>query len=405
MLKKKLTILMINDHFSFGGGGDAAFRLEKSVYEQAGHQVYTFSKSVNVELDRQKNDKVYKELNSRYLRKAAKFTFEYGVYKSLKGYIKEIKPDVIKVHLISKYPTSVYSALLGVECPVIQVLHGPNLFCVTSWGCLKKNSQDCEMGIGFKCWSRGCASLSTVLPYLVTNTVLKHLVQRSVDLFVCPSHHLRASAESLGYIPAEYLPLSIDPSFADTEPADFSGVPTVLYVGALVKQKGVDILLKSFGLVLQKIPNARMLFAGRGLMEPELKRMAQEMGISDQVGFLGFVSREEIVALYRVAHVLAVPSVWKEQFGLVGPEALSCGVPCVGSSVGGIPEWLFDGQWGWLVQPRDVNGLAEKLTSILSDADLRNSFGKKGREFVLKDFGVDRYKTNLLKHIAQVITQ
>jgi glycosyltransferase involved in cell wall biosynthesis len=391
---------MINDHIHFGGGGDALFRLERRGYEEAGHEVFTFSHSTEERFDGGENDYVHLESKRGYIRKALKFTHDYSVETQLRYALDESKPDVIRVHLVSKYPTAVYRALSG-QVPVIQTLHGPSLFCATSWGCLRKDSSNCELGVGAKCALRGCISPLTLPIHLSMHARLSGLVRSNVSLFHVLTEHLLTTCRDLGYGPLIYIPPGVSEHVFDAVQADHSGPPTVLFVGALDVVKGVDVLVRAFEVVAKRFPNAELLIAGVGRLEQKLKRMVDEANLGKQVRFLGFVDNQGIADLYRHAQVLAVPSVWKEQFGLVGPEALACGVPCVGSNIGGIPEWLRHDEWGYLVEPRDVDSLADRIAKLLGDKALRIRFGARGREYVRATYAPARYKQDLLNMVGQ----
>lgn len=389
---------MISDRIQFGGGGSAVFRLERSCYEDAGFEVFTFSQADEKPLYASDHDFVATESRSRIVRKACKFLASPSVSRSFRETLQAVRPHFISVHLISKYPLSVYPQLRGY--PVVQTLHGPSLFCATSWGCLK-NGVACELGIGIKCFTRGCASLPATLLYSSLNLRLLGSIKRNVDLFVCPSQHIQKSAESLGFTPTELIPLGIDGSFKEEPDLVRQGPPKVLYVGALAEQKGVHILLDAFRSVLTRVPDAQLVIAGRGAMAESLGKQAMDNELGVSVKFLGFVEHSEIVDLYRQASVLAVPSIWKEQFGLIGPEALACGVPCVGSNFGGIPEWLHDGEWGFTVPPRDPAALADRIVTLLENRDLRREFGARGRAWALKQYSPDKYRENRLRLVKE----
>jgi 1,4-alpha-glucan branching enzyme len=226
-------------------------------------------------------------------------------------------------------------------------------------------------------------------------------IKRNVDLFVCPSEHLRDSAESLGFTPAEFISLGIDDQFKE-EPNSVRERPLkVLYVGALVEQKGVHVLLDAFRSVLIRVPDAQLVIAGRGIMSESLRKQAMNNGIGDRVKFLGFVEHSKIAHLYRQAAVLAVPSIWKEQFGLTGPEAMACGTPCVGSDFGGIPEWLHNRKWGFTVSPRNPEALADRIVVLLKNRDLHQEFSDRGRVWALKQYSPDKYRENRLRLVEK----
>jgi glycosyltransferase involved in cell wall biosynthesis len=252
------------------------------------------------------------------------------------------------------------------------------------------------MGVDFKCVKNGCVSLSEYCLHKQLLDRTSSTIKRVVSLFHCPSRHLYESANSLGFTPARYIPLGIDPAFSQVPLAGHRDHPVVLFVGALVEQKGPHFLIEAFEIVKRQVPDAKLVFAGRGPSMEALKEQASRTDFFRDIEFLGFLGRTEVVSLYQRAHVFVIPSIWKEQFGLVGPEALACGVPCVGTDLGGIPEWLHDSEWGFLGPPRDVEALAERISKLLLDRAMRVSFGKRGREFTLNEYSASKYKDSML---------
>ena len=386
---------MINDHIHFGGGGDAVFRLEKKAYEDAGYEVFTFSQSSVAPGNISTRDYVCITSGSRFLSKIGKFLGVPSVYASLRKVLTEVKPHFIRVHLVSNYPVDIYSALHGYEFS--QTLHGPNLFCATSWGNLKKDSSACDLGIGIKCWSNGCVSLPTMALYKQLSLRIAPSLKKNVLFFHCPSKQIEEKALLHGYHPTIHIPLGVDYEFINALPATHDGTPTLLYVGALAEVKGVQYLPEILGLVKKKIPNIKLVICGRGNLEDFLRKEFLKRKLLKNVEFKGFVEHEKMAELYRQASVFICPSIYSEQFGLVGAEALACGVPCVGSNVGGIPEWLHDEQWGFLVPPRNVEMLAQKVMILMKNKSLRIEFGQKGREFILENHHPRAYQQRWLE--------
>lgn len=385
---------MINDHVHFGGGGDAVLRLERQAYEKAGYEVFTFSQSAKRDATATDHDFICRESNQRFINKIGKFIAAPHVHESIKRVIKETKPDLIRVHLVSKYPASIYRALEGHN--VVQTLHGPNLFCATSWGNLRRDSSDCELGIGLKCWQRGCASLVNTSLYSWLDYRVQPSVKKVVNLFHCPSKQIEHKARSLGYGPTIHIPLGIDRDFMTADATCHEGTPTLIYVGALVKEKGLLTLPDALQLIKAQVPNVKLLLCGRGELHTHLRQKFDERKLSENVEFMGFVPHREMFKHFKNSHVLVLPSIWAEQFGLVGPEALACGVPCVASRVGGIPEWLHDGKWGYLVPPRDPAILAERVVRLLKDKSLRLQFGAAGRAFARRVHCPEAYQQHWL---------
>jgi glycosyltransferase involved in cell wall biosynthesis len=138
-------------------------------------------------------------------------------------------------------------------------------------------------------------------------------------------------------------------------------------VRRLTPRTGVDVLLQAFAHVDD---DTVLLVAGEGPERERLERLAYELGVAGSVRFLGGVSEERLVELYRAADVTVVPSVSLEGFGLVVLESLACGTPVIGSDVGGLPEALADLEPRCVVPAGDPAALAERLGRPLPRAEV-----------------------------------
>jgi D-inositol-3-phosphate glycosyltransferase len=117
----------------------------------------------------------------------------------------------------------------------------------------------------------------------------------------------------------------------------------------------------------------------------ELQRLAAELGVAEHVRFVGKRQPEELRDYYAAGDV-AVTTPWYEPFGLTPLEGMACGVPVVGSDVGGISFTISHGETGYLVPPRDPAALALRLRALLSDAELRTRMGHAARARVEREF-------------------
>ncbi len=109
------------------------------------------------------------------------------------------------------------------------------------------------------------------------------------------------------------------------------------------------------------------MVAGDGSALDELKKLAKELGISERVSFCGWIDHQKLDTLYQQCSMVVIPSIWPEPFGIVGIEAMAYGKPTIAYDVGGISEWLKDGDSGFLVKPGDENELVEKINFILNN--------------------------------------
>ena len=163
--------------------------------------------------------------------------------------------------------------------------------------------------------------------------------------------------------------------------------PRLLCVGRLIPVKGHLVLLRSLAQARGRVPGLVLDIAGQGPLEPALRAYAKELGLSDAVRFLGFVSPIQ-AALERSAAVV-VPSLG-EGFGMVALEAMERGRPVIASDVGGLPEIVADGETGFVVPAGDAEALADAMVSIAADLPRAAAMGEAGRRRALESFTPDR---------------
>jgi glycosyltransferase involved in cell wall biosynthesis len=170
----------------------------------------------------------------------------------------------------------------------------------------------------------------------------------------------------------------------------------VLQVSWLIPEKGVGDLLQAARQVLDRKQNVHFVFAGDGPRRPEYERVAEQLGISANVSFLGEVKDPLGEGLYASCDIVCQVSRWEEAFGLTIAEAMASQKPVIATRVGGIPEIVEDGKSGFLIERGDTRALAEKILLLADAPGLRESMGQAGR-------GICREKFDLRKNVAMLI--
>jgi D-inositol-3-phosphate glycosyltransferase len=175
--------------------------------------------------------------------------------------------------------------------------------------------------------------------------------------------------------------------------------PLVLQLGRLVPRKGVDDVIRAMSVLRASHRlDAQLLVVGGATREPdpgadpELRRLmgiATDLGIRDRVTFAGQRARHELADHYRAADVF-VSAPWYEPFGITPLEAMACGIPVVGSAVGGIRWTVVPEETGLLVPPRDPAAIAAALMRLLSDPALAAAMGEEGLRRVRTTFTWER---------------
>lgn len=168
--------------------------------------------------------------------------------------------------------------------------------------------------------------------------------------------------------------------FAPLDRSNRSGL-TVLCVARLIQRKGIDHLIRAFPAVVKAAPNARLVIAGEGNMEAELKGLASELGIADRIVFRGYVRHDDLPELYRDADVFVLPSLWEGMSNTL-LEAISAGLPVVVTDTGGTAELIRDN--GMVVPKEDSEAISEAVIRLLGDNGLRDGMGSRSREIALE---------------------
>ena len=161
----------------------------------------------------------------------------------------------------------------------------------------------------------------------------------------------------------------------------------VLCVARLSPEKGMNTLLDAAHIARHKTPRLRVVVVGDGPQKSELERAAHSASLGEIVTFLG--ARNDVPELLRAADLYVQPSL-AEGLGLAAMEAMASGLPVVASRVGGLPEVVKENETGLLVPPGDAPALANALTLLLHDANLREAMGRAGKERAVSQFGTAR---------------
>jgi len=209
--------------------------------------------------------------------------------------------------------------------------------------------------------------------------------------------HERIVIVPCGYDPAEFEPMSRPLARMDLgiDPTE----PVLLQLGRMVPRKGVDNVIRSLArLEAEHGLRARLLVVGGASREPDpeatpelarLAAIAEEEGVRERVTFVGRRDRAELRTYYNAADIF-VSTPWYEPFGITPLEAMACGIPVVGSRVGGIKFSVRDGETGYLVPPDDPAALAERIAHLYDNPKLLAVLGQQAHRRVQDLFTWER---------------
>ncbi|MBW1740962.1 MAG: glycosyltransferase family 4 protein [Deltaproteobacteria bacterium] len=224
--------------------------------------------------------------------------------------------------------------------------------------------------------------------------ITDRLFSRCVDYFISSSHYNAAQVQDHYKVPVEVIHNGVDinkfkPRKRNLNLADRLGLKdskVIITIGRLVGWKGLQVLMGALPDIKKAIPNVRWIVVGGGPYRDALQLKCRELKLQDSVVFSGEIPHDRLPEFISLADVMVQPSIAEEAFGITLVEAMACGIPAVGSRIGGIPEIIVHGQTGFLVPPRDKEALAEAIIKVLHDDHLRRRYGANSRERVVEHF-------------------
>lgn len=204
----------------------------------------------------------------------------------------------------------------------------------------------------------------------LTQKVIAKLVNRiyeKCDLIITPSEAIRENLKSYDFSNSmEVVSNGIDLENFPLKPRELNiDSPRILHAGRIGVEKNVNIVIKAFKLLLQKMPQARLDIIGEGPALSAIRQMTQQYHLQDQVKTLGFIHHEELIGMYSNYDLFMTASTIETQ-GLVVLESQACGVPSLGVKAYALPELIRHGHNGYLVEPFHHEAMAHYAYLMLS---------------------------------------
>lgn len=180
----------------------------------------------------------------------------------------------------------------------------------------------------------------------------------------------------------------------------------ILSICRLVPRKGLDLVVKAVGKIVDRRKDIVYLVGGTGPDEDRLKTLVADLGLRNYVKFVGRVPDDKMASYYSLGDVFVMPASSEppdvEGFGIVFLEANACGTAVIGSKTGGIPDAIVHGETGFLIQENNLDELVSYLEELLNNEELANKMGTKGREKILQKATWDHVSKSILTNIQLI---
>ena len=300
---------------------------------------------------------------------------------------------------------AVEAAARGFETCVVRMQNDLALAAVPR---LARSFRECgadlvHLHTGRATWLGGLAAWFAALPAVTTRRmdrrvkrnwrtrlIYGRLVRRAVAISPAVAAALAAGGVARArtvVIPSAVDPQRVQPTASRTEVRGALGAEgdaiVLLVLAALVQRKGIDVLLRAVARLGARGVRPQVWVAGSGPERGTLADLARDLGVADQVAFLG--RRDDGANLLAGCDVVVIPS-RREGLGVAALEAMAAGCPVVASRVGGLADVVVDGRTGLLVPPDDDVALAAALARVLEDGEARDAWGRAGPERVGEGF-------------------
>jgi len=347
-----------------GGSGVVATELGKMLAER-GHEIHFISSSMPFRLNKMYHNIYYHQVEVNQYS-----VFQYPPYDiALASKMAEVanreKLDVLHVHYAIPHAVCAILAkqMSNRDIKIVTTLHGTD---ITVLGYDPSLTDAIKFGI-----EKSDA----------VTAVSNALVNQTYELI-----HPDKQIETVYNFIDERIYKKTDSSSLKAEFEIKENEKVIIHVSNFRAVKRVQDVVKTFAKISAIMP-AKLLLVGDG---PEISivcKLVKQLALEDQVIFLG--KQENLEELYSISDLKLLLSE-KESFGLVALEAMACGVPCIGTNVGGIPEVIQQGQNGFICEVGDIEDISTKAISLLSDPRLHLDFSNRAMETVKTKFMADK---------------
>lgn len=362
---------------TFGGSGVVATELGKALAKE-GHNIHFITYSQPSRLDFLNENLFYHEVNIRSYPLFEYAPYELALASKMVDVVKNEKLDLLHVHYAIPHASAAYMAkqilkTQGISIPVVTTLHGTDITLVG-----KDASYEPVVTFSIN-QSDGVTAVShdlkreTYLSFKITNEI--EVIPNFIDL------------EKFKKQKKDHFKKAICPN----------GESLIVHTSNFRKVKRVGDVIKIFANIHNEIP-AKLLMIGDGPERVRVESQCRELGISDDVRFLGKL--EAVEEVLSVADLFIMPSE-KESFGLAALEAMACEVPVISTNTGGLPELNIQGGTGFLSDVGDIEDMTRKSLFVLDKNNLPRF--KENALNRAKEFDISRILPLYESYYQQVI--
>lgn len=356
-MQRKLKILLCHEYYRQAGGESTVFENEVHGLQDLGHPIVVYTRQ-NDDID---------DMNFRQRAETIPAAFfSRRTYREITQLARKENPDIAIVqNVFPLVSPSIYSALHSLSIPIIQATYNYRFICPAAE--LYSHGNICERcipgnyfhGIIRRCYRHSTSASAWYASILWSHRRLGTFV-KNINLFMVPDHFLGQKLTE-GGIPGHKIRVNVNPFFVDQYTPSYTRQPYFLYVGRLVKQKGIVTLTNAMAFVRS---SARLLIVGQGEAEPQIRAIISQNHLDERVSILGPRWKEDVKPLIANATAVVVPSEWYDDLPMIICQANAMGKPVIASRIDGIPEYVRAGENGFLFEAGNIAELAAVIDQV-----------------------------------------
>lgn len=300
--------------------------------------------------------------------------------------LNQQSPDLVHIHNLMD-PLLVQT--IARRYPVVRTIQSHFVTCPRQDRLRPRSRRICTDRAGVACF-RECQQLHAPRAVLLTAlTLYQARAHQSVRQIIAASNFMKETFIAHGF-PKEKIAVlpNFDAKWQPTPP-DYAPVDRqILFVGRLHYSKGIF----DFVALDQHLPaGIKLHILGGGPEKEDVQQSIGQARFPHRFGWIDWQNPDQLADIYQQYAAVVFPSRWPEPFGIIGVEAMSQARPVVAYDVGGVADWLVDGETGYLVPPGDVPALAAHIQRLLTEPDTAAKMGRNGHRIVGERFTKERY--------------
>lgn len=392
-----MKIVILSDRIppeNVGGAGRVAWALAVGLHA-VGHEVHVIAATRGPSFEQTREGIATYHLHARYPDRFVAWLSLANpqTMGPLRQLLERLRPDVLNAHNIHhdlSYASLGIARRLGI--PTVFTAHDAMTF---AYGKVPYFVGTTRLPSGYN------ARQMRLRYNPLRNVLIRHMLARHALQKTCVSEAQRAALSANGLDGFQVVYNGVDPALYRAPPgavakyrAQYADRPLVLFAGRLSREKGSDLLIEAFARVHAALPAVLLLILAPGSQVAD-QAIAARPELRDAIRFGGWLSGQALITAFCAADMVTVPSVFLEGLPMVALEAMAARKPVVASPFGGLPEVVFDGETGYIVDPFDTAALADRLARVLSDPGLARRMGDAGYARLLAQFTLDRQVTTM----------